>query len=74
MNSQKNKELEWKSEFRDLLGLDQEITSDIDSEGFLEDFKEVNRILVELNDEVIKIFLFNNEGENNKRIYEGWWK
>jgi len=53
LNSKKNKELEWKDEFRDLLGLDKDITNDIDSEGFLEDFKEVNRILVELNDEVI---------------------
>jgi len=34
------------------LGLDKDITSDIDTDGFVEDFKEVNRILRELNDEV----------------------
>ena len=50
-------EIVWKKEFKTLLGLDGDITDDVDSPTFLDDFKEVNKILKELNDEV-KIFFF----------------
>lgn len=52
MHNKETKEFAWKSEYRDIMGLNSDITEDINSESFLEDFKEVNRILKELNDEV----------------------
>ena len=45
---------EWKDEYRDILGLNAQLMDDVDSEGFEKDFKEVNKILGELNNEVNK--------------------
>ena len=42
----------WKSEYKDLLGLDSNLMNDVDTQSFEEDFKEVNEILQSLNSEV----------------------
>ena len=48
------KTFNWKPEYKKLIGLNSDLMDDIDSDSFAEDFKEVNMVLQELNDEVNK--------------------
>ena len=56
-----NNKDEWKGEYRDILGLNSQLMDDVDSEGFEKDFKEVNKILGELNSEVNKNINFKDK-------------
>ena len=49
MHSNNNK---WKPEYKDLIGLSENIMDGLEEEGFERDFQEVNSILMELNNEV----------------------
>lgn len=61
MNSRKDsRDLVWNEEFRSILGMNGELTEGIESDEFMQDFKEVNRILRELNDEVILMNLYKS--------------
>lgn len=42
----------WKAEYRNIIGLNGNLMQDVDSDSFEVDFKEVNEILQQLNEEV----------------------